>query len=234
MKQIEQTLTSIEVAEMVGKDHNMLLRDIRRYEIQLGQSKIAQSDFFKESTYQNSQNKEMPCYMVSKKGCEFIAHKLTGTKGTEFTAKYINKFHDMEDTLSKPMNPIQLMELQLQALKEVKADVESVNEDLQAFKEELPLLAIDCDKITTAVRAKGIEILGGKDSNAYADKSLRQKLYSDIHRELKRQFGLSTYKALKRNQCSIAISLVAAYQAPLVLQEEIKDINSQMKMQIGA
>lgn len=39
----------------------------------------------------------MPCFMVTKKGCEFIAHKLTGQKGTEFTARYINRFHEMEE-----------------------------------------------------------------------------------------------------------------------------------------
>ena len=100
MESLQQKyLDSREVAEMVGKEHNMLLRDIRRYVEQLGQSKIAQSDFFKESTYKNKQNKEQPCYLVTKKGCEFIAHKLTGVKGTEFTAKYINRFHEMEDTI---------------------------------------------------------------------------------------------------------------------------------------
>lgn len=100
MDSLEQKyLDSREVAEMVGKEHNMLLRDIRRYVEQLGQSKIAQSDFFKESTYKNKQNKEQPCYLVTKKGCEFIAHKLTGVKGTKFTAKYINRFHEMEDTI---------------------------------------------------------------------------------------------------------------------------------------
>lgn len=99
MKQIEQTISSIEVAEMVEKAHNDLLKDIRRYCEQLGQGKIPQSDFFKASTYKNRQNKTMPCYNVTKKGCEFIAHKLTGVKGTEFTAKYINRFHDMEDTI---------------------------------------------------------------------------------------------------------------------------------------
>ena len=99
MKQIEQTISSIEVAEMVEKAHNDLLKDIRRYCEQLGQGKIPQSDFFKESAYKNRQNKTMPCYNVTKKGCEFIAHKLTGVKGTEFTAKYINRFHDMEDAI---------------------------------------------------------------------------------------------------------------------------------------
>lgn len=101
MKKIEQTIDSLEVAEMVGKAHKNLIRDIRYYLEELGQLKIEPSDFFTKSTYQNSQNKKMPCYLVTKKGCEFIAHKLTGIKGTEFTAKYINRFHDMEDTINK-------------------------------------------------------------------------------------------------------------------------------------
>ncbi len=100
-KQIEQTLDSREVAEMVGKQHKNLLADVRGYIEELGQLKIQPSDFFKESTYQNIQNKTMPCYDITKKGCEFIAHKLTGIKGTEFTARYINRFHDMEETIQK-------------------------------------------------------------------------------------------------------------------------------------
>lgn len=100
METLEQKfIDSREVAEMVGKEHSKLLRDIRSYTEQLGQANFGQSDFFTESTYVNSQNKKMPCYQVTKKGCEFIAHKLTGIKGTEFTAKYINRFHEMEDAI---------------------------------------------------------------------------------------------------------------------------------------
>ena len=94
---VKTTLTSMEVAQMVGKEHYDLLKDIRRYSRQLGEGKISVSDFFMESTYVSEQNKAMPCFMVTKKGCEFIAHKLTGQKGTEFTARYINRFHEMED-----------------------------------------------------------------------------------------------------------------------------------------
>lgn len=101
MNQIEQTITSIEVAEMVEKTHANLLKDIRRYCKQLGEVNIDFSDFFKESTYYTEQKKELPCYNVTKKGCEFIAHKLTGVKGTAFTARYINKFHDMEEAIKQ-------------------------------------------------------------------------------------------------------------------------------------
>ena len=98
-KQIEQTLTSLEVAEMINKNHADLMRDIRRYTKQLNQSKIAFVDFFQESIYIDGKGEERPCYKITKKGCEFVAHKLTGIKGTEFTAKYINRFHDMEEIL---------------------------------------------------------------------------------------------------------------------------------------
>lgn len=91
------TITSMEVAQMVGKEHSKLLRDIRTYISQLGEARIGFSDYFGESTYITEQNKTLPCFLVTKKGCEFIAHKMTGQKGTEFTARYINKFHEMEE-----------------------------------------------------------------------------------------------------------------------------------------
>lgn len=92
-----ETLTSLEVAGMVHKDHKYLMRDIRRYTNQLGESKIAPTDFWQESTYTTEQNKELPCYNITRKGCEFIANKLTGQKGTEFTARYVNRFHELEE-----------------------------------------------------------------------------------------------------------------------------------------
>ena len=101
MKNIEQILTSMEVAEMVEKEHKMLLRDLRRYTNQLNQCKIAPVDFFEESTYKDDKGEFRPCYRITKKGCEFIAHKLTGTKGTIFTARYINRFHEMEDIIKE-------------------------------------------------------------------------------------------------------------------------------------
>lgn len=95
----ELTLDSREVAEMVEKNHKELLRDIRTYEGYLGESNFALTDFFIPSTYVSSQNKELPNYQITKKGCEFIAHKLTGQKGALFTATYINRFHEMEQAL---------------------------------------------------------------------------------------------------------------------------------------
>ncbi len=105
-KYIEPFIDSREAAKMIDKEHNKLLRDVRRYVKQLGEANIGQSDFFQESTYKDNKGEERPCYNITKKGCEFIAHKLTGTKGTIFTARYINRFHEMEDIInSKTSEP---------------------------------------------------------------------------------------------------------------------------------
>lgn len=92
-----ETISSIEVAMMIGKEHSQLLKDMRRYINQLGKVNFDFSDFFQESTYISEQNKTLPCFNVTRKGCEFIANKLTGQKGTEFTARYVNKFHELEE-----------------------------------------------------------------------------------------------------------------------------------------
>ena len=145
MKQLEQRLDSREVAEMVGKEHKELLRDIRRYCEQLGESKIALTDFFTESTYKTEQNKTMPCYLVSKKGCEFIAHKLTGVKGTEFTAKYINRFHKMEEVIQGNVIP-QGKELLALAVLEAQKTIEEKDAQIEEMKPH----AILGQAITTA------------------------------------------------------------------------------------
>lgn len=103
-----ETISSLEVAEMIDKAHNELLKDIRRYIEQLNEGNFPHVDFFRETTYVDAKGEERPCYNVTQKGCEFIANKLTGIKGAFFTAKYVNRFHDMESYISNQnKKPIQ-------------------------------------------------------------------------------------------------------------------------------
>lgn len=102
---------------------------------------------------------------------------------------------------------------------------EDVQSDLQAFKDNLPILSVDAERITKAARKKGIECLDGKDSRAYKNKSLRCKLYKDMYHELNRQFGTDNYKQLKRNQVEQAIQILNSYKAPVILSTRIELLN---------
>lgn len=132
MNKLEQKLDSREVAEMVGKAHDKLLRDIRTYIEQLSLSKIGESDFFVESKYKNERGKEYPCYLITKEGCEFIAHKLTGVKGTEFTAKYIKRFHEMENIIKEHVP--QGKELLALAVLEAQKTIEEQTAQIEEMK----------------------------------------------------------------------------------------------------
>ena len=67
-------IDSREVAEMIGKEHRNLIRDIRGYVEIIENStelKIEPSDFFIESNYKDSTGRTLPCYLLTRK------HRLT-------------------------------------------------------------------------------------------------------------------------------------------------------------
>ena len=104
---------SRDVAEMVGKTHSNLLRDIKNYikgmEKDPKSSVISANsqDFFIESTYIDANNQSRKCYLITKKGCDFVINKLNGEKGIKFTAQYVNAFYDMKDALEEVETVVQ-------------------------------------------------------------------------------------------------------------------------------
>ena len=67
-----QHMTSLEIAEVTGKQHKHLMRDIRNMEP--AWEKVTQSRFGL-STYKDSTGRTLPCYSLSKTECLYIATK---------------------------------------------------------------------------------------------------------------------------------------------------------------
>lgn len=145
-----ETVTSIDVANMIGKEHKQLLKDIRRYTNQLekmnleypNKGKISPVDFFIETTYLDSKGEERPCFNVTRKGCEFIANKLTGQKGTEFTARYVNKFHELEEgnVTNSLITALNTISESMTAICNIQTDIDNRLSKLeeQSAKKKLP------------------------------------------------------------------------------------------------
>ena len=93
----QDVMDSRDVAKMIGKTHAHLMRDISRYINDMEMDpKLDSSKFFVESSYVDNLNREKPCYLLTKQGCEFVANKLTGKKGTIFTATYVGLFNEYQ------------------------------------------------------------------------------------------------------------------------------------------
>lgn len=100
-------------------------------------------------------------------------------------------------------------------------------------KEDASLTMAEADAIQKAVKMRGTELLGGKKSSAYHDKTLRAKVFRDIHTEIKRQFGLYDatgkplrYVYLQRKNKDRALSMVAGYELPAALYEDVEAANT--------
>ena len=100
------TIGSREVAVMIDKRHDHLLRDIDGYVEALRKStapNFGVSDFFLASVYKDDTGRRLPCFLLTRKGCDMVANKMTGEKGVLFTAAYVTKFEEMEKSLIAPM-----------------------------------------------------------------------------------------------------------------------------------
>lgn len=160
----------------------------------------------------------------------FQSRKESAERFTDWVTSEVLPSIRKTGSYNKPMTTAEKIHLLAQSDEELIHRVDEVKAEVEELKETMPLLAVDCDRITNAVKAKGVETLGGKDSNSYKNRSLRGRVYADIHREVKRQFGVTTYKAIKRNQCDKAVAFVRNYNVPFVLQEEISESNAQLSL----
>lgn len=133
-----------------------------------------------------------------------------------------------------PMTVPEQIQLLAMGSVELTQKVDRLDQKIDRLEAGLPILGIEIDKITCAVKKKGVECLGGKDSEAYADRSLRGKVYSDIYAELKRQFGVTTFKAIKRSQCNDAVEIIGQYKLPYILAAQIQVENAQVNLWGGA
>lgn len=89
---------SREVAKMTGKRHDHLIRDIDGYVTILNQNpNLGTDNFFIESTYESGTGKSYKQYLLTRKGCDMVANKMTGEKGILFTAAYVTRFEEMEE-----------------------------------------------------------------------------------------------------------------------------------------
>lgn len=129
------------VAEVFGKEHRNVVRDIKNL-IEGGVLKNEQTPMFEETTYINEQNKQSyPMFIMNQDGFTLLAMGFNGKKAMEFKLKYIEAFNAMKRQIeqSKPSVPQNYLE----ALKSlVKAEEEKQQLALENKQQQATILTI--------------------------------------------------------------------------------------------
>lgn len=175
----ELYVDSREVAEMVGKQHKNLIRDIENYEgVILQSSKLSLDDYFIQSTYLGGNNQNYKHYLLTKKGCDMVANKMTGAKGTLFTAMYVDAFHKMDENIKQsqlnvPQTPMQALEMMFSVQKEQQEFNQRIETEVTGIRNIVGMETKNWRNDTNKVLGAIAQHLGGGEKH----KMIRMEAY---------------------------------------------------------
>ena len=197
---------------------------------------IEENEYFEENTdwwgfFTMKNGNKCKDYRLTTDFAKHLSMESHSAKG-KIARQYFLKVEDkLKESIRHPvpMTIPEQIQLLAQGNVELNKRIDDIQTEFETLKMDLPILPIEAEKITEAVKRKGTLVLGGKESNAYNSRSVRQKVYSNIHSNLRYQFQVKSYKAIKRSQVEQAVKIIGEYKPPVFLKNEIDTENAQQR-----
>ncbi|MGE6717862.1 Rha family transcriptional regulator [Peribacillus frigoritolerans] len=203
---------SLRIAEVFGKDHNNVLKDIRKQIDYVGEE-FGQVNFH-QSSYINLQNKEMPKFDLTEDAFTLVAMSYNTREAVQMKVKFIQEFKRIKEELTKPKvltdreQLIASMKLSLETAEEIeviKNDVEFIKHQVS---EELTLNHGQQQTLHHEIKKRVESIQDDYDLT-------KREIYSQIHSHLRRAFSAPKYIFVKRKDYEEAVSWVKTWR-PLI------------------
>ncbi|MGL4391427.1 MAG: Rha family transcriptional regulator [Carnobacterium maltaromaticum] len=221
---LTRTINSREIAMMVERRHDQVLRDIENIinqlaahksvvGLKLGNRKIVLSDYFIQSTYLDGNNQERPCFDLTKKGCELYGTRMNGAKGTQFAVGYIERFNEMEETvkeISLPTDPMEILALTFAAQKQTNEKLEKVDNRVTELEENAPLSPGDYGYISRLVNQRVATIIA--ERHLKLTQKQRSQLYKDLNSEIKKVMRVPSRTQLRQRHYDEVLQFILTWQ----------------------
>lgn len=201
---------SRDVAKMTEKEHKEILRTIRGFVGILTSAKLRSLDFFIPHSYQDAKHEYRPCFLLTRRGCDMVANKMTGERGVLFTAHYVTQFEEMEKTLRSPRVLTEKEQLQasMKLSLETSVELEDVKKEVGEIRliveEQITLNYGEQRRLQKAVSIKVYEF-------EEVNREIQSKLFRELYREIKDRFGVPSYRDIKRSELQSAIRYVGSW-----------------------
>lgn len=212
--------TSLQIAKTFEKNHRDVLRgidllkkDVRNF-----------AQMFSESSMPDSYGRPRRIYYLNRDGFSLLAMGFTGAKALQFKLAYIEAFNEMEDSLRQHPQPLTLPE-QIQIIAQ---GYDGLAKDVEDIKNRMGLPGNKAHTFSKRRNAKVIEVLGGKKSNAYEDKTVRSRVYRALFSSYCETFNQDRYNDLPMKDFDKALAFIENWYPPFELQQVIQDVNAQM------
>jgi Rha family phage regulatory protein len=228
MKDQQAVTTSLQVAEVFGKNHRDVLETIQN-KINSAENSAQYDSMFAQGEYKDKSGKRNKMYYMNRDGFTFIAFGFTGKKADEFKLKYIDAFNRMEEAIKEehiqlPSDPMKVLELIFEANKNTDKKVERIDKDVKYLKNNQRLDQTEYSYISRKVSNKVNEYSQVHGSTLTAPQ--RSKLFKDINRGINEVTGVKTRSQLRQKDFDIADEFIDNWQPSTATVQIIKQMSN--------
>lgn len=227
--QNNQVITdSLVIAEMFGKGHDNVLRDIRK------QVEFAGEEFsllnFEESNYE-SRGRQYPKFNLTEEAFALVVFSYNTKEAVQTKIKFIQEFKRMKDYIQQQDQNVQdPVELALQTSLKNYQEIKSIKGDVQYLKDHMRIDGSQEYALNSQGKAKVFEVLGGYDSSAY--NAVARKAFGELWRDFKRHFQLPRYSELPKTKFDDAVYFISKWRPSTSLEIEIESYNKQSQLKL--
>lgn len=232
-----KTIPSYEAAEMMGRAHKEVLKMLEGQKSSDGSTKhvgiiqvisesgeLHLSDYFIESSYKvPGNNRTYKCYECTKMGCDILANKMTGEKGTIFTARYVKKFNEMIE------DPYKGISTELRAILMLDKKQQEIEKRVTGIENKMTIDYELAENLRNAISSRAVYLLGGKYTDAY--KKLSKKLFAEFYKGLKTSFKVNSYKNIAQKNYDDALKYIENWKPSEMLVYAIQGLNGQLSFE---
>lgn len=151
-------------------------------------------------------------------------------KGKQARQYFIEVEKAFKEQYRLPQTPEEKLALTMEVTTRINKRLGKVEEKIIEIENKQEINSDQRYKLWVTRNRKAVEVLGGKDSNAYQDKKLTRKVFRALERELKDEFTISRYEDLRRDEFDSAIEFINNWHPSYSLEREISLKNSQMRI----
>ncbi len=228
--QNNQVITdSLTIAEMFGKGHDNVLRDIRKQKDYAGKDFAALN--FEEGSYLDKNNQCRPKFNLSEEAFTLVVFSYNTKEAVQTKIKFIQEFKRMREHIKNQEQQMQdPVELALQTALQTHRSLKNLETDVNYLKGSMRIDGIQQKTIQSSAKAKAMQALGGHESKAYKD--LSSKVFRSIWKEFNTYFQLPRYGELPKAKYDDALYFISKWRPSTTLEIEIEACNKQEKFHL--
>ena len=226
-----------DIAKIHGREekhlNEVINNNIKRFTINIDIINLLSNENFKvvvDDLGLKSSNRQKYAYLLSERGYSKLLKLLEDDIAWDQYDKLVDGYFNMRKEIKE--NPYKNLSKELQAIFIHDEKIQKIEEDIKHLQNDVPLYTSECEVLQNKLKAKIVKLLGGKSSPAYRNASLRKKSYIDIQNQIKREFGVNSYKAIARKNYQKALEIIDNYILPTVLNDQVIKLNNQTQLEL--